>query len=207
MIYAQLDIWRSTAASFAAEAAKQASSAASTSQASMEQQQQQQQPQEGPSHRPVQKEDSFDISYVLQMLDNKDESSAAIAAAAATSASSFIPTSVPVTSSLPSMYSATQVASAQQHSALSPPPPPYPSFDQVAANIKREYASSEPMDEDDDEGELTRHLFTVLHYMWANLSVMTAHIAGVVQTLLSSPSLLNILRNEAALASSLSFFA
>ena len=105
-MYAQLDIWRSAAA---------------------EQQQQhlKQQPQAGPSPQPRTKEEAFDISYVLQMLDKDDTYSAAAAASTTPSTS----------------YTSTQ--------SMTSPPPPYPGYEQH----QQLHEFSEAMEDDADEGE------------------------------------------------------
>ena len=178
LMYAQLDIWRSTAAYLTSSSSAISSAAAEDVKPGAPSTMAQQQPQAGPAssassssssshHKPAQKEDSFDISYVLQMLDSKDDAAIATAAAAAatttTTATSFLP--AVTTSSCGGIlqqqmaFSAVTTTSSSSSSSSSqllsppPPPPPYPSFESasagLAATIKQEFA--EPMEEDDEE--------------------------------------------------------
>ncbi len=124
-----------------------------------------------PAHKPVQKEDSFDISYVLQMLDNKDDAATAASAAASavTTASAALPAPTFVPATTASLQQQQHVGYLQQQQQqqhpvttsqlLSPPPPPYPSTSSASGfgpMVKQEFV--EPMeddddDDDDDEGE------------------------------------------------------
>ena len=107
-MYYQLDLWRSNAAYIRTQP---------------QQQQQQQQQQAPPSKRPVGKEDSFDISYVLQMLDDKD------------AATTPTPSNPAPSSGMPQPSTSGQ-GMVYQHPVYSPPvgvpqqmatpPPPYP---------------------------------------------------------------------------------
>ena len=131
-MYAQLEIWRATAAAAAStsatavEAAAAAASAASAATASTsystaqpQQPQQQQQVLQQQEKKPLQKEDSLDISYVLQML----EGPATAAEAAASVAASHAP-------------------QPQQQ-----PPPPYP----YAQGQQQQ--DGEPLEESEGKGE------------------------------------------------------
>ena len=128
MMYAQLDIWRSSAGYV-----PPTTSASSAN-----------------THKPVAKEDSLDISYVLNMLDDRDEAMAAAAAAA---------------SAAPSVSAASpfsDMASPAAAAALSPPPPPYPAMYETSNPVagpsglqQQQYFKSEPREEFSDEGNLT----------------------------------------------------
>ena len=147
-MYAQLDIWRSSAGYVPPTPA-----------------QQQQQPQ----HKPVGKEDSLDISYVLNMRESRDEEDAAAAAAAS------VPTS---SASVASPFSGAPMAPSPSMaaSALSPPPP-YPStsssslYDNPVPGTsamgemqqQQQYFKAEPEDNFSDEGAYYGFLSCILN--------------------------------------------
>ena len=81
-MYAQLEIWRATAAAAASSSTANQTEASTSYSAAQPQPQQQQQQQPQQEKKPLQKEDSLDINYVLQMLEGPQATSEVAAATA-----------------------------------------------------------------------------------------------------------------------------
>jgi len=133
-LHGQLEVWKSTV----------------TQQPPQQQQQQQQQepqPSTSSGHRPVGKEDSFDINYVLQMLDSREQQQ---------QQDDYPVTTTTTTSSVASSFSSPSTSRATSFES-NVPPPPYPGHPMSAGEIKAE------TDEDDmEEGEGNKNVAAAL---------------------------------------------